>query len=65
MDCLISQLKLNGIFSSDAVEPVTLCTKFGDIYLRRNCKTRPMLDGSGVKAMPGSFPAPNPGSFNN
>ncbi len=25
----------------------------------------PMLDGSGVKAMPGLIPAPNPGSFNN
>jgi len=24
-----------------------------------------MLDGNGVKAMPGSIPAPNPGSFNN
>ncbi len=24
-----------------------------------------MLDGSGVKAMPGSIPAPNPGSINN
>jgi len=24
-----------------------------------------MLDESGVKAMPGSIPAPNPGSFNN
>jgi len=23
-----------------------------------------MLDGSGVKAMPGLIPAPNPGSFN-
>jgi len=23
----------------------------------------PMLDGSGVKAMPGSIPAPNPGSL--
>ncbi len=23
-----------------------------------------MLDGRGVKAMPGSIPAPNPGSFN-
>jgi len=23
-----------------------------------------MLDGSGVKAMPGSIPEPNPGSFN-
>jgi len=23
-----------------------------------------MLDGSGVKAMPGSIPAPNPGSLN-
>ncbi len=27
--------------------------------------SHPMLDGSGVKAMPGSIPAPNPGSFNN
>jgi len=26
---------------------------------------RQMLDGSGVKAMPGSIPAPNPGSFIN
>jgi len=25
---------------------------------------RPMVDGSGVKAMPGSIHAPNPGSFN-
>jgi len=25
----------------------------------------PMLDGNGVKAMPGSILAPNPGSFNN
>jgi len=25
----------------------------------------PMLDGNGVKAMPGSIPAPNPGSYNN
>jgi len=24
----------------------------------------PMLDGSGVKVMPGLIPAPNPGSFN-
>jgi len=24
-----------------------------------------MLDGNGVKAMPGSIPAPNPGSYNN
>jgi len=23
-----------------------------------------MIDGRGVKAMPGSIPAPNPGSFN-
>jgi len=23
-----------------------------------------MIDGSGVKAIPGSIPAPNPGSFN-
>jgi len=25
----------------------------------------PILDINGVKAMPGLFPAPNPGSFNN
>jgi len=25
----------------------------------------PMLDGNGVKAMPGSIPAPNPSSYNN
>ncbi len=25
----------------------------------------PVLDGNGVKAMPGSIPAPNPGSYNN
>jgi len=25
----------------------------------------PILDGNGVKAMPESIPAPNPGSFNN
>jgi len=25
----------------------------------------PMLDGNGIKAMPGSIPAPNPGSYNN
>jgi len=25
----------------------------------------PILDGNGVKAMPGSIPALNPGSFNN
>jgi len=31
----------------------------------RGFDPRPMLDGSGVKAMPGSIPAPNPGSFNN
>jgi len=32
----------------------------------KGCKIdpRPMLDWSGVKAMPGSIPAPNPGSFN-
>jgi len=29
----------------------------------RGIDPRPMLDGSGVKAMPGSIPAPNPGSF--
>jgi hypothetical protein len=26
---------------------------------------RPLLDGNGVKTMPGSIPAPNSGSFNN
>jgi len=26
---------------------------------------RPILDGNDVKAMQGSIPAPNPGSFNN
>ncbi len=31
----------------------------------RGFDTHPMLDGSGVKAMPGSITAPNPGSFNN
>jgi len=30
----------------------------------RGIDPRPMLDGSGVKAMPGSIPAPNPGSIN-
>ncbi len=25
----------------------------------------PMLDGNGFKTMPGSIPAPNPGSYNN
>jgi len=30
----------------------------------RGIDPRPMLDGSGVKTMPGSIPAPNPGSFN-
>jgi len=29
----------------------------------RGINPRPMLDGSGVKAMPVSLPAPNPGSF--
>ena len=28
-------------------------------------KYPPILDGNGVKAMPGSIPAPNSGSFNN
>jgi len=28
-------------------------------------KSHPILDGNGIKAMPGSIPAPNPGSFNN
>jgi len=28
-------------------------------------KSHPMLDENGVKAMPGSIPAPNPGSFIN
>ncbi len=32
----------------------------------RGFKSHPMLDGTGVKGMPGSIPAPNnPGSFNN
>jgi len=30
----------------------------------RGIDPHPMLDGSGVKAIPGSNPAPNPGSFN-
>ncbi len=30
----------------------------------RGIDPRSMLDRSGVKAMPGSIPAPNPGSFN-
>jgi len=29
----------------------------------RGIDPRPMLDGSGVKAMSGSIPSPNPGSF--
>jgi len=28
-------------------------------------KSHPMLDGNGVKAMRGSIPVANPGSFNN
>jgi len=31
----------------------------------RRFESHPLLDGNGVKAMPGSIPAPNPGSFNN
>jgi len=31
----------------------------------RGFESNPTLDGNGVKAMPGSIPAPNPGSFNN
>jgi len=31
----------------------------------RGFKTHPILNGNGVKAMPGSIPAPNSGSFNN
>jgi len=31
----------------------------------RGFKSHPILDGNGIKAMPGSIPAPNPGSFNN
>ncbi len=27
-------------------------------------ESHPILDGNGVKAMPGSIPAPNPGSLN-
>jgi hypothetical protein len=30
----------------------------------REFKSHPILDGNGAKAMPGSIPAPNPGSFN-
>jgi hypothetical protein len=30
----------------------------------RGIDPRPVLDGSGVKVMPGSIPEPNPGSFN-
>jgi len=30
----------------------------------RGFNPRPMLDGSGVKAMQGLIPAPNPGSIN-
>jgi len=30
----------------------------------RGFKSHPILDGNGVKAMPGLIPAPNPGSFN-
>jgi len=30
----------------------------------RGINPRPMLDGDGVKQMPGSILAPNPGSFN-
>jgi len=28
-------------------------------------KSHPIIDGNGVKAMPWSIPAPNPGSYNN
>jgi len=28
-------------------------------------KSHPMLDGNGVKVLPGSLTAPNPGSFHN
>jgi len=28
-------------------------------------ESHPILDGNGVKAMPGLIPTPNPGSFNN
>jgi len=31
----------------------------------RGFETHLMLDGNGVKAMPGSITKPNPGSFNN
>jgi len=31
----------------------------------RGCKSHPLSDGNGVKAMPGSIPAPNPGLLNN
>jgi len=31
----------------------------------RGFKSHPLLDGNGVKAMPGLIPAPNPGSLIN
>jgi len=37
---------------------------FGSRLEGRGIDPHPMLDGSGDKAMPGSIPAPNPGSFN-
>jgi len=30
----------------------------------RGFESHPTRDGNGVKGMPGSIPAPNPGSFN-
>jgi len=30
----------------------------------RRFESHPILDGNGVKAMPGLIPAPKPGSFN-
>jgi len=31
----------------------------------RGLESHPLIDGNGIKTMPGSIPAPNPGSFNN
>ena len=43
------------------VEPVELA--IGRSWVRISFNT--IIDGNGVKAMPGSIPSPTPGSFNN
>jgi len=40
-------------------------SKLDSLLDGRGFESHPMLDGNGVKAMAGSIPAPNPGSFNN